>query len=245
MHREGRLLLRQRAHRAELEGFPDRDETEESRLPCAQAGFKTVVNIPVRLHDRLTGEVDLFQRQGQWTPALRSLLDALASHLASAMENLRLECARKGDGRCAGARLSRSRATRFDRPVARLHQDPGAADARRPARRRSGIDAAILEEIDTGVRESYGDVRELLVHFRTGKQRDIEPALATTLRKFEHQSGVATSLTIEGQGMPLFPTRRSRSCTSSRRRCRTCANACLAGQPEGSAAAGVAFRSAG
>ena len=65
---------------------------------------------------------------------------------------------------------------------------------------------AILEEIDTGVRESYGDVRELLVHFRTrANAEDIEPALATTLRKFEHQSGVATSLTIEGQGMPLFP----------------------------------------
>ena len=65
---------------------------------------------------------------------------------------------------------------------------------------------AILEEIDTGVRESYGDVRELLVHFRTrASSEDIEPALATTLRKFEHQSGVATSLTIEGQGMPLFP----------------------------------------
>jgi two-component system nitrate/nitrite sensor histidine kinase NarX len=65
---------------------------------------------------------------------------------------------------------------------------------------------AILEEIDTGVRESYGDVRELLLHFRTRTNtEDIEPALATTLRKFEHQSGVQTSLTIEGQGMPLSP----------------------------------------
>jgi len=65
---------------------------------------------------------------------------------------------------------------------------------------------AILEEIDTGVRESYGDVRELLLHFRTRTNiEDIEPALATTLRKFEHQSGVQTSLTMQGQGMPLSP----------------------------------------
>ena len=50
------------------------------------------------------------------------------------------------------------------------------------------------------------DVRELLMHFRTrDSAEDIEPALATTLRKFEHQSGVVTSLAIEGQGMPLFP----------------------------------------
>jgi two-component system nitrate/nitrite sensor histidine kinase NarX len=56
------------------------------------------------------------------------------------------------------------------------------------------------------VRESYGDVRELLLHFRTRTNtEDIEPALATTLRKFEHQSGVKTSLSMQGQGMPLSP----------------------------------------
>jgi two-component system nitrate/nitrite sensor histidine kinase NarX len=64
----------------------------------------------------------------------------------------------------------------------------------------------VLEEIDTGVRESYGDVRELLLHFRTrANTEDIEPALTTTLRKFEHQSGIKTSLTLQGQGMPLSP----------------------------------------
>ena len=56
------------------------------------------------------------------------------------------------------------------------------------------------------MRESYGDVRELLMHFRTRTNtEDIEPALATTLRKFEHQTGIQTSLSIIGQGMPLPP----------------------------------------
>jgi two-component system nitrate/nitrite sensor histidine kinase NarX len=64
----------------------------------------------------------------------------------------------------------------------------------------------VLEEIDTGVRECYGDVRELLVHFRTrANAEDIEPALATTLRKFELQTGLATSLEISGHGLPLAP----------------------------------------
>src|SRR5665647_664936 len=68
--------------------------------------------------------------------------------------------------------------------------------------------AKVLEEIDIGVRESYGDVRELLLHFRTrANAEDIEPALATTLRKFEHQSGVATTLAMHGQGMPLSADR--------------------------------------
>jgi len=66
--------------------------------------------------------------------------------------------------------------------------------------------AKVLEEIDIGVRESYGDVRELLLHFRTRTNaEDIEPALATTLRKFEHQSGIKATLTMQVQGMPLTP----------------------------------------
>jgi two-component system nitrate/nitrite sensor histidine kinase NarX len=65
---------------------------------------------------------------------------------------------------------------------------------------------SVLAEIDTGVRESYGDVRELLLHFRTRANGEhIEPALQTTLRKFEHQSGIKTSLQMHGQGLPLTP----------------------------------------
>ena len=56
------------------------------------------------------------------------------------------------------------------------------------------------------MRESYSDVRELLLHFRTRTNtEDIEPALATTLQKFEHQSGIPTHLNIQGQGIPLSP----------------------------------------
>jgi two-component system nitrate/nitrite sensor histidine kinase NarX len=62
----------------------------------------------------------------------------------------------------------------------------------------------VLGEIDAGVRECYGDVRELLVHFRTRAQgEDIEPALETTLRKFEHQSGLPATLDMQGHGIAL------------------------------------------
>ena len=61
-----------------------------------------------------------------------------------------------------------------------------------------------LQEIDVGVRESTNDVRELLVHFRTRTDTaDIEEALRTTLRKFEHQSGVTTRLQMHGHGVAL------------------------------------------
>jgi two-component system nitrate/nitrite sensor histidine kinase NarX len=64
----------------------------------------------------------------------------------------------------------------------------------------------VVGELDTGVRESYADVRELLVHFRTRtNEEDIEPALRTTLSKFEHQTGLAVRLETEGHGVALAP----------------------------------------
>jgi two-component system nitrate/nitrite sensor histidine kinase NarX len=69
-----------------------------------------------------------------------------------------------------------------------------------PARMASGV----MDEIELGLRESHGDVRELLVHFRTRTNaEDIEHALQTTLRKFEHQSGIDATLTMHGKGLPL------------------------------------------
>jgi len=178
-------------------------------LSCAKAGFRTVINVPVRLHERLMGEFDLFFNASvNPTPALRSLLEALGSHLASAMENLRLNALEK-EAAVAQERVyiarelhdSIAQSLAFIKIQVQLMRDA----------LRSG-DAVeieqVLDEIDTGVRESYGDVRELLLHFRTrANVEDIEPALATTLRKFEHQSGVRTLLSMHGQGMPLSPDR--------------------------------------
>ena len=182
-------------------------EHDVAPLPCAKAGFKTVLNIPLRLHERSMGEVDLFfNARVTPTPALRSLLEALASHLASAMENLRLNALEK-EAAVAQERLylarelhdSIAQSLAFIKIQVQLMRDAVASGS-------AAEIAQILEEIDVGVRESYGDVRELLLHFRTRTNaEDIEPALATTLRKFEHQSGVGAELSSRGHGMPLSP----------------------------------------
>lgn len=174
---------------------------------CAKAGFETLVNIPVRLHERLMGEVDLFfYARVSPSPAERSLLEALTSQLASAMENLRLnalerEAAVSQERHLLARELhdSIAQSLAFLKIQVQLMRD--AVQSGNPVEIRK-----VLEEIDAGVRESYGDVRELLLHFRTRTNtEDIEPALATTLRKFEHQSGMKASLTMQGQGMPLSP----------------------------------------
>jgi two-component system nitrate/nitrite sensor histidine kinase NarX len=176
-------------------------------LHCAQAGFETVVSVPIRLHDRLMGEVDLFHHaQIVVSEAERSLLDLLTVHLAGAMENLRLnalglEAAISQERGFLARELhdSIAQSLAFLKIQVQLMRDAMAsADSQR-------VDHA-LGEIDEGVRECYGDVRELLMHFRTrANAEDIEPALLTTLRKFEHQTGLKAGLHMLGQGLPLPP----------------------------------------
>ncbi|MBX3606069.1 MAG: type IV pili methyl-accepting chemotaxis transducer N-terminal domain-containing protein [Piscinibacter sp.] len=174
---------------------------------CAQAGFETVVTVPIRQHERLMGELDLlFHAQFTLSDAERSLLEALAAHLAGAMENLRLNALEK-EAAVAQERsfIARELHDSIAQSLAFLKiQVQLLRDALHRGDRQQLEQVA--QEIDTGVRESYGDVRELLVHFRTRTNgEDIEPALQTTLRKFEHQSGLAAQLQVGGHGLPLAP----------------------------------------
>jgi two-component system nitrate/nitrite sensor histidine kinase NarX len=178
-----------------------------SMAHCAKAGFETVVSLPIRLHARTMGEVDLFY-DGRVDPSEseRSLLEALTAHLSAAMENLRLDSLAK-EAAVSQERnlLARELHDSIAQSLAFLKIQ---VELMRNALREG--DAAriqsVLDEIDVGVRESYADVRELLVHFRTrANSEQIEPALRSTLRKFEHQSGVAAEFHIDGQGLPLPP----------------------------------------
>jgi two-component system nitrate/nitrite sensor histidine kinase NarX len=174
---------------------------------CARADFGTVVSLPIRLHERTMGELDLFYN-AQMAPsqAERSLLEALVSHLSAAMENLRLDSLAKEAAVSQERNLlarelhdSIAQSLAFLKIQVQLMRDALASGNAQRVQ-------SVLAEIDTGVRESYGDVRELLVHFRTRANGEhIEPALQTTLRKFEHQSGIKASLQMHGQGLPLTP----------------------------------------
>ncbi len=187
--------------------IPIHSMKESAMKHCAHAGFETVVSVPIRLHDRLMGELNLFYHAHvSPSEAERSLLEALTAHLASGMENLRLSALAK-EAAVAQERTfiarelhdSIAQSLAFLKIQVQLMRD---ALARGDA---VSVDKT-LGEIDVGVRESYGDVRELLMHFRTRTNaEDIEPALATTLRKFEHQSGISTEFSMQGNGLPLSP----------------------------------------
>jgi two-component system, NarL family, nitrate/nitrite sensor histidine kinase NarX len=176
---------------------------------CARAGFETLVSVPITHQQRILGEVDLFYRVPRAiSDEERSLLETLASHLASGMESLRASA------------LDRETAVAEERSLLarELHDSIAQSLAflkihvqlLRDALQRGDTDAArqSIDEIDAGLRESTSDVRELLVHFRTRTNtQDIETALRTTLQKFEHQTGLVTHFSAEGHGMPLDPDR--------------------------------------
>lgn len=172
---------------------------------CARAGYESVVSVPIRLQQRLLGEFNLFFRSCVMLSADETeLLDALASHLASALEGLR------------AAALEREAAVAEERALLarELHDSIAQSLAflkiqvqlLRTAvqRTQAGQVQAALDELDAGLRESIGDVRELLVHFRTRTNTDdIEQALQETLQKFQHQTGMPANLQVQGHGLPL------------------------------------------
>ena len=172
---------------------------------CAKAGYSSLVSVPIRLQQRVLGEVDLFYRhEVSLSPDERGLFDTLAGHLANAVENLRTEA------------LVREAAVSEERAMlARELHDSIAQSLAFMKIQLSLLRAAVLrsdreqmvssvDELDAGVKESLQDVRELLVHFRTRTNSDqIEQALHATLKKFEHQSGLKAHLQMRGHGVAL------------------------------------------
>ncbi|MDL5034218.1 type IV pili methyl-accepting chemotaxis transducer N-terminal domain-containing protein [Pelomonas sp. APW6] len=174
---------------------------------CEQAGYQTVIALPMRSGPRTLGEVELFfYGEKRPTEAESQLLDALVGHFGTLLDNLRLaardrEMAVSEERNLLAQELHDSIAQSLAFLKIQVQLLRGGLARQRP----QDVEAA-LTEIDTGVRESYADVRELLLHFRTRPgHEDIEHALRTTLSKFELQSGIQAQLVVQGSGVPLPP----------------------------------------
>ena len=181
-------------------------QLEANRL-CVKEGFATLVTIPVALQNKVMGEVDIFFKNKVVIDfEQKSLLVTLTNHLAGALEAQKIKALEK-EATISEERslLARELHDSIAQSLAFLKLQVGLLKEAL-----SGISNAdpqkILSELDLGLKESYGDVRELLLHFRTRTNiEDIEPALKNTLQKFEHQSGISTKLEIIGDGLPLPP----------------------------------------
>jgi two-component system nitrate/nitrite sensor histidine kinase NarX len=177
------------------------------RQACASAGWASLVAIPMHAKDRLIGELDLFfHAEHTLTEAEQALLETMTTHLVAGMENLRLQAAER-EAAVAEERgfLARELHDSIAQSLAFLNIQAQLMRKAMADGDRARMNQA-LAEIELGLRESHGDVRELLIHFRTRTDaQDMEHALLATLRKFEHQSGLASTFTVHDEGLPLAP----------------------------------------
>ena len=185
--------------------IPIRSQDVAPLQHCSQYGFETLISVPVKLQNKVLGEIDLFFRHEMSLSVEElELVDTLASHLASAVEGIRAlaldrEAAISGERTMLASELhdSIAQSLAFLKIQSRL--------LRNSIMYKDEIKISnLMDELDQGLKESIADVRELLLHFRTRTQSDdIETAVQETLQKFQHQSGIPVSYKITGEGLPL------------------------------------------
>jgi two-component system nitrate/nitrite sensor histidine kinase NarX len=174
---------------------------------CVDAGFGVVATFPVTVKQQVLGVYNLFYRQARtMTTEERHMLATLGQHLGAAIETLRLA---SRDRELAIAEERNLLAQELHDSIA---QSLAFLNLQTQMLRQavSGCDQAetmrTLGEIEAGVRESYADVRELLVHFRTRvAEGDLEHGIRTLVARFMHQTGVHVDFEATGTAVSLAP----------------------------------------
>jgi len=175
---------------------------------CIREGFATATAFSIVHGKRRLGVYNLyFLRTHPVSAQERHLLETLGQHLGVAIENQRLK-SREMELAVSEERnlLAQELHDSIAQGLAFLNiQVQLLQDSLRKGRTDEALQTA--GQLREGVQESYDDVRELLVHFRTRVlQSDLDTAIASALQKFEGQTGIATSFEQLGVGAPLEPT---------------------------------------
>lgn len=172
---------------------------------CARIGYESLISVPVRMQNKVLGEIDLFYKnQINLAAEEVALMDTLASHLATAVEGMRVVVLDR-EAAIAGERslLARELHDSIAQSLAFLKIQVQLLRSAITKQNSKSTDLA-LNELDSGLKESIADVRELLLHFRTRTQADdIERAVQETLQKFQHQTGLHVKRQATGEGLPL------------------------------------------
>ncbi|NMF99506.1 type IV pili methyl-accepting chemotaxis transducer N-terminal domain-containing protein [Aromatoleum toluolicum] len=184
---------------------PERPDTALDLGACRRAGFKLVSATPIGANQQTLGIYNLYFREARLLgDSERQLLETLGQQLGIAIENQRLHAS----GRELAVSEERNLLARelhdsIAQGLAFMNLQVQMLD---DALRHSDLSQAqaTLAMLRQGVQESYDDVRELLVHFRTRvAKQDLGGAIGAALRRLADQSGIATELELEGGGAPL------------------------------------------
>jgi len=174
---------------------------------CRRAGFRAVSATAITASKRVLGVFNLYFKHPQpLADSDRQMLETLGQQLGIAIENQRLHAS---DRELAVSEernlLARELHDSIAQGLAFLNLQVQMLE-QALAGGREGEARDTLAMIRQGVQESYDDVRELLVHFRTRvEQQDLDAAITAALRRVAEQTGIATDLDVQGDGAPLDP----------------------------------------
>ncbi|HSG23734.1 MAG TPA: type IV pili methyl-accepting chemotaxis transducer N-terminal domain-containing protein [Azonexus sp.] len=175
---------------------------------CIREGFATATAFNIVHGKRRLGVYNLyFFKTHPVSAQEKSLLETIGQHLGVAIENQRLRSREKELAVFEERNLlaqelhdSIAQGLAFLNIQVQLLQDSLRKGRLEEAMQTAG-------QLREGVQESYDDVRELLVHFRTRVlQSDLDTAIASALEKFEGQTGISTDFQQIGGGTSLEPT---------------------------------------
>jgi len=174
---------------------------------CREAGYGTVAAFAIAAQHQVLGVFNLFFGEArELASEERHMLESLGQHLGVAIESLRL-VSRERELAASEERalLARELHDSIAQSLAFLNLQVQML-RRAVAAKDDGDAARILDEIQAGVQESYADVRELLVHFRTRTaEGEVEHGIRTLLARFERQAGIPATLRASGSTVPLAP----------------------------------------
>jgi two-component system nitrate/nitrite sensor histidine kinase NarX len=174
-------------------------------LKCHREGFSTVSVFHICAHEQHLGFFNLhFRAPKAFSDKELALLETLGQLLGIAIENMRLASRERemaiSEERnlvAQGLHDSIAQGLTFMNIQLQMLED---------SLRYGKLDEAreIVPALRSGVQESYEDVRELLLNFRSRlAEDDLRGALDTTVEKFRRQTGVDVDFAMEGNGPPF------------------------------------------
>ena len=174
-------------------------------LKCQREGFATVSVFHICAHEQHLGFFNLHFRQAKtFGEREQALLETLGQLLGIAIENMRLvsrerEMAISEERNLVAQGLhdSIAQGLTFMNIQVQMLDD---------SLRFGKLDEAseIVPALRAGVQESYEDVRELLLNFRSRlAEDDLIGALKTAVEKFRRQTGIEAEFVCEGDGPPF------------------------------------------
>lgn len=177
------------------------------RYRCQEEGFFSIAVFQIRAREQVIGSFSLhFTSERVVSSEERRLLETLGKNIGVAIENQRLIAREKEFAvsqernlLAQGLHDSIAQGLNFLNLQVQMLED---SLKRNDLQEITDI-APLLRE---GVQESYEDVRELLLNFRTRLQdSNLESEMRNVLNKFQRQTGVHTLIEFIGSGAPVAP----------------------------------------